>query len=87
VPSIGNPIVTAGDLAFVAAAPGRCSRGFNLESGETLWRADLPCAAHATPLTYRLGPERRQFLVVAAGGHVLSEPGDAIVAFALPEGR
>lgn len=87
VPNIGGPIVTAGGLAFIAATPDRYIRAFDLESGETLWRADLPYAAHATPLTYRLGPERRQFLVVAAGGHVLSEPGDAIVAFALPEGR
>ena len=85
VPNVGGPIVTAGGLAFIAATPDRYIRAFDLASGETLWRADLPYAAHATPLTYRLGPERRQFLVVAAGGHVFSDPGDAIVAFALPE--
>ncbi|MCH4562537.1 pyrroloquinoline quinone-dependent dehydrogenase [Halomonas sp. EGI 63088] len=85
VPNVGGPIVTAGGLAFIAATPDRYIRAFDLASGETLWRADLPYAAHATPLTYRLGPERRQFLVVAAGGHLFSDPGDAIVAFALPE--
>jgi quinoprotein glucose dehydrogenase len=85
VPNIGGPIVTAGGLVFIAATPDNYLRAFDLTTGERLWRADLPYSAHATPLTYRLGQERRQFLVVAAGGHVLSEPGDAIVAFALPE--
>lgn len=85
VPNIGGPIVTAGGLAFIAATPDRYLRAFDLATGKRLWRATLPYSAHATPLTYRLGPDRRQFLVVAAGGHVLSDPGDAIVAFALPE--
>ncbi len=87
VPNIGGPIVTAGGLVFIAATPDNYLRAFDLATGERLWRTRLPYSAHATPLTYRLGPERRQFLVVAAGGHVLSDPGDAIVAYALPEAR
>ncbi|WP_372609950.1 alpha/beta fold hydrolase, partial [Halomonas sp.] len=75
VPNIGGPIVTAGGLVFIAATPDNYLRAFDLATGERLWRADLPYSAHATPLTFRLGQERRQFLVVAAGGHVLSEPG------------
>ncbi|MFC3282942.1 pyrroloquinoline quinone-dependent dehydrogenase [Litchfieldella rifensis] len=85
VPNIGGPIVTASGLIFIAATPDRYLRGFDLASGEELWRADLPYAGHATPLTYRLRPDSRQFVVIAAGGHAVSEPGDAIVAFALPE--
>jgi glucose dehydrogenase len=38
-------------------------------------------------MTYRLGERSRQFVVIAAGGHFLtnSTPGDALVAFALPD--
>jgi len=36
-------------------------------------------------MTYRLRKDGRQFVVVAAGGHGWSQPGDALMAFALPE--
>jgi glucose dehydrogenase len=38
-------------------------------------------------MTYRLRSGGRQYVVVAAGGHMLmgTKPGDALVAFALPE--
>jgi glucose dehydrogenase len=38
-------------------------------------------------MTFQLDPEGRQYVVVAAGGHMLlgSKPGDALVAFALPD--
>ena len=45
----------------------------------------LPYTANATPITYRLRSEGRQFLVVSAGGHGWSEAGDQLVAFALPD--
>jgi glucose dehydrogenase len=35
-------------------------------------------------MTYRLRQSSRQFVVVAAGGNVLSTIGDALLAFALP---
>ena len=54
-------------------------------TGAEIWRARLPYTANATPITYRLRPDGRQFVVVAAGGHGWSEPGDALLAFALPE--
>ena len=38
----------------------------------------------ASPITYRISPEDRQYGVIAAGGHGWSEPGDALMAFALP---
>lgn len=67
----------------IAATPDRYVRAFDINTGKQLWSADLPFSAHATPLTYRLRPDSKQLLVIAAGGHVLSDPGDAIVAFAL----
>ena len=36
-------------------------------------------------MTYRLRENGRQFVVIAAGGHGWSEPGDALMAFALPD--
>ena len=38
-------------------------------------------------MTYRLSPEGRQYVVIAAGGHGImgTKVGDAVVAFALPE--
>ncbi len=47
-------------------------------------RARLPFAGHATPLTYHVRCDGKQYVVIGAGDHTVSEPGDAIVAFALP---
>ena len=71
---------------FIAATTDRYLRAFRTETGEELWRARLPTTAHATPMTYRLREDGRQYVVVAAGGHGLipSKPGDALIAFALP---
>ena len=60
-------------------------RAFDAETGEEIWSARLPYTANATPMSYRLRPDGRQFVVVASGGHGWSEPGDAVMAFALPE--
>jgi quinoprotein glucose dehydrogenase len=84
VPNLGGPIVTASGLVFIAAATDRFLRAYDIENGTELWKARLPFAGHATPLTYRLGPKSRQYVVIAAGGHVFSKKqGDALVAFAL----
>jgi quinoprotein glucose dehydrogenase len=82
-PNTGGSIVTAGNLVFVAATTDRYFRAFNARTGAELWRHDLPYTGNATPLTYRLHSQSRQFVVIAAGGHGWSAPGDAIVAFAL----
>ncbi len=86
VPNIGGPITTASGLVFIGATTDRYLRAFSTESGEELWRARLPATAQSTPMTYRLSPEGRQYVVVAAGGHGLipGRTGDALVAFALP---
>jgi len=38
------------------------------------------------PMTYRLGRDSKQFVVIAAGGHgrIGTKLGDSLVAFALP---
>jgi glucose dehydrogenase len=37
-------------------------------------------------MTFQLGPDRKQFVVIAAGGHATmrTQMGDSVVAFALP---
>ena len=84
-PNLGGPLVTASGLVFIGATTDFFLRAFDVETGDELWRARLPTAAHATPMTYRLRPEGRQYVVIAAGGHGLlgTPPGDALIAFAL----
>jgi quinoprotein glucose dehydrogenase len=83
-PNLGGSIVTAGGVVFIGATTDKFLRAFDASSGEEIWRRRLPYTANATPITYRLRPDGRQYVVVAAGGHGWSEPGDALMAFALP---
>jgi len=76
---------------FIAATMDKYLRAFDGDNGSELWRNELPFAAHAAPLSYRVsgkgGARGRQFIALAAGGHgpLGTEPGDAIVAFTLGE--
>ena len=84
--SLGGPIVTAGGLVFIAGTVDPYLRAFDVENGRELWKGELPASAHATPMTYRIGPAGRQYVVVAAGGHAkITEEklSDALVAFAI----
>jgi len=85
-PNLGGSLVTASGLTFIGATTDGYLRAFETETGRELWRGRLPRSAHATPVTYRLRPDGRQYVVIAAGGHQLlgTEVGDAVVAFALP---
>jgi quinoprotein glucose dehydrogenase len=85
LPSAGGPIVTGGDLVFMAGTPDQMIRAYDVDTGAVLWRAALPRAGIATPMTY-LGTDGRQYVVVAAGGHGKwgLEAGDHVIAFALP---
>jgi quinoprotein glucose dehydrogenase len=85
-PNLGGPIVTAGSLVFIAAAMDDYLRAFDIETGAELWKGRLPAGGQATPMTYRLRPDGRQFVVIAAGGHgkLGTKLGDSLVAFALP---
>jgi quinoprotein glucose dehydrogenase len=85
--SLGGPITTAGGLVFIAGTFDPFIRAFDVETGKELWKAALAASGHATPMTYRLGRNEKQYVVVAAGGHpkITEESlGDALVAFTLP---
>ena len=85
--SLGGPIVTAGGLAFIGGTFDPFLRAFDVETGKELWKAQLPDSGHATPMTYQLGANGKQYIVIAAGGHpkITEESlSDALVAFTLP---
>ncbi len=86
-PNLGGSIVTAGGVVFIGATTEKTFRAFDARTGDEIWSRRLPYTANSTPISYRLRPDGRQFVVIAAGGHGWSQPGDAVVAFALPGAR
>jgi len=84
--NLGGSIVTAGGLVFIAAAMDNSLRAFDIETGKELWRGSLPAGGQATPMTYQLRKDGKQYVVIAAGGHgkMGTTLGDYVVAFALP---
>jgi quinoprotein glucose dehydrogenase len=71
-------------VILVAATRDEKIRAFSAATGALLWEHGLPAGGYATPVTYTAGG--RQFVVIACGGGRFgTKPGDAYVAFALPE--
>ena len=87
-PSLGGPIVTAGGLIFIAGTMIDPSfRAFDVETGNEIWKFQLPASGGATPMTYQSRKSGKQYVVIAAGGHrsVTEErQNDSIIAFTLP---
>ena len=81
----GGPIITGGDLVFIAATLDHKIRALDIDTGLTVWETNLPRAGIATPMTYET--EEKQYLVIAAGGHGKAglELGDYIIAFSIPD--
>ena len=48
----GGPVVTAGNLLFIAGTMDEKMRAFDKRTGRMLWETDLPAAGYATPSTY-----------------------------------
>jgi quinoprotein glucose dehydrogenase len=86
VPGIGGPTVTAGGVAFYSGNVDNYVRAFDVATGKKLWEARLPAGGQATPITYQ--ENGKQYLLVVAGGHgsTGTEPGDSVIAYALPSG-
>jgi len=83
----GPALVTASGLVFHGGTKRPVLRVHHADTGALLATFALPAGLHAGPITYKLCPGGRQFLVVAAGGHIgLGSPlGDHVIAYALPE--
>lgn len=82
--NFGGPILTAGNLLFIAATADEKIRAFDKFTGRVLWEHPLPAGGYATPSTYAIGG--KQYVVIAAGGGGKNGTpyGDSLVAFALP---
>lgn len=81
----GGPVVTAGGLVFIAATIyDNKIRAFDKINGKLLWEYVLPAAGLATPAVYEVNG--KQYIVIAAGGNRWGgNPGDAYIAFSLPD--
>ena len=84
-PNFGGGLLTAGGLYFIGATTDKYLRAFDAESGEELLRERIPFTGNATPMSYRLREDSKQFVVIAAGGNPLTGIGDALLAYALED--
>lgn len=83
--SLGGPISTAGGLVFTGGTLVPFLYAFDTETGQELWRGELPTSAKAVPMTFE-APNGKQYVVVSAGGFGISDLsplGDYLVAFSL----
>ena len=89
MPMFGGSLTTKSGLVFIGATQERAFRAFDIRNGRELWRAALPAGGQANPMTYVSPASGRQFVLIAAGGHVMlqSSLGNSIVAYALPKTR
>jgi quinoprotein glucose dehydrogenase len=81
--NFGGPILTAGNIIFIAATADEKIRAFDKFTGRVLWEHRLPAGGYATPSTYMI--DGKQYVVIAAGGggKNATKRGDSIIAFAL----
>jgi len=82
-PNLGGPIVTASGIAFIGASMDHALRAFDVETGRELWKGTIPGGARATPMTFQVSPNGKQYVVIAVGGNEDWGKGDYLVAFAL----
>jgi quinoprotein glucose dehydrogenase len=81
------PLATAGGVIFHGGSTDQRLYAYDATTGEILARFDLPAGLHAGPITYKLRPDGKQYLVVAPGGHTIlgSKLGDYVMAYTLPD--
>jgi quinoprotein glucose dehydrogenase len=86
-PNNGGPVVTAGGLIFIAASTDDLIKAIDIKTGEILWSDVLPAGGQATPMVYE--QDGKEYVVIMAGGHhfMMTPPGDALIAYALPDNK
>jgi quinoprotein glucose dehydrogenase len=85
--SFGPALATASGLVFHAGTERPVLRVHDAETGARIAAFELPAGLHAGPISYKLRPDGKQFLVVAPGGHIgIGSPlGDFVTAYTLPD--
>jgi glucose dehydrogenase len=70
---------------FTAGSRDLRLRAHDARTGAVIAQFDLPAGLHAGPVTYKLAADRKQFLVIAPGGHIGlgSKLGDYVIAYTL----
>ena len=87
----GPVLVTAGGLVFHSGTSVPELRAHDAETGEIVATIDLPASLNAGPISYRVRPGGKQFLVVTPGGHHIYARyqgglmGDYVIAYTLPD--
>ncbi|MEX2294760.1 MAG: pyrroloquinoline quinone-dependent dehydrogenase, partial [Gemmatimonadota bacterium] len=76
---LGGPLLTRTLLFIGLGMDSQQIGAFHKETGEELWRMELPGRFHAAPMTYLV--DGKQFIVLAVGGN--GEP-DRLLALTLP---
>lgn len=86
VPALGGPLTTAGGVSFLSGTLDQYLRGYDITTGEEIFKARLPAGGQATPMTYT-GADGRQYVVATAGGHGTfgTKMGDYVIGYALTE--
>lgn len=85
--SYGPALSTASGLVFHAGTERPVLRVHDARDGERIATFALPAGLHAGPISYRVRPGGKQFLVIAPGGHIgIGSPlGDYVIAYTLPD--
>ena len=87
----GPALVTAGGLVFHAGTAVPELRAHDADTGEVVARIDLPASLNAGPISYRVRPGGKQYLLVTPGGHHIyaryqgAVMGDYVIAYTLPD--
>ena len=84
--NIGGLIITAANLIFAGGTRDEYARAFDLESGDEIWKAKMPSAVSAPPMTYE--HEGCQYVVFnATGGYMAGflTQSDSTVAYKLSD--
>jgi len=70
--NIGGPTATAGKLVFISGTKDSLLRAFDSNTGEELWRHELPYVGTAPPAVFKMD-NKQYVLAIGSGGGKLSE--------------
>jgi quinoprotein glucose dehydrogenase len=85
--SLGPALSTASGLVFHSGTQRPVLRVHDADTGARIATFPLPAGLHAGPISYKLRPDGKQFVVIAPGGHLRmpSPLGDYVIAYTLPD--
>jgi quinoprotein glucose dehydrogenase len=83
----GPALSTASGLVFHGGTRVSAMRVHDADTGRLITTFPLPAGLHAGPITYKLHPDGKQYVVVAPGGHIGigSQLGGHVIAYTLPD--